>query len=42
MRVPGFEDIKDETEQEKAEEEENDEEDRVSGQVPTEEGYLFL
>ena len=40
MRVPVFEDVKDETEEEKTEEEEN--EDKVSGQAPAEEWYLFL
>lgn len=40
MRVPVFEDVKDETEEEKTEEEEN--EDKVSGQAPAEEGCLFL
>lgn len=41
MRVPTYENVKDETEEEKAEEEEN-EEDKVSVQTPAEEGYLFL
>ena len=41
MRVPVFEDVKDETEEGKTEEEE-DEEDMVSRNGPAEEGYLFL
>lgn len=41
MRVPIYEDVKGETEEEKAEEEEN-EEDKVSVQAPAEEGHLFL
>lgn len=41
MRVPVFEDAKDEMEEGKTEEEE-DEDDVVSGNTPAEEGYLFL
>jgi len=40
MRVPIFEDVKDEMEEGKTEEE--DENDTVSGNTPAEEGYLFL
>lgn len=40
MRVPIYEDVKGETEEENIEEEEN-EDDKVSVQAPAEEGYLF-
>lgn len=41
MRVPVYEDVKGETEEENIEGEEN-EDDKVSVQAPAAEGYLFL